>query len=88
MPVSSALVGAILAVAALCATAVFGASLTHLTETPSQYGRQLDAWLSVNGTGSPTRASSCSRRSDAPASRRSPPASGAPSPSTGRRSMA
>ena len=51
MPVSSALVGAILAVAALCATAVFGASLTHLTETPSQYGRQFDAWFSVNGTG-------------------------------------
>jgi FtsX-like permease family len=51
MPVSSALVGAILAVAALCATAVFGASLSHLTETPSQYGQQFDAWFSVNGTG-------------------------------------
>jgi ABC-type lipoprotein release transport system permease subunit len=51
MPVSSALVGAILAVAALCATAVFGASLTHLTHTPSQYGQQFDAWFAVDGTG-------------------------------------
>ena len=55
MPVTSALVGSILAVAALCATAVFGASLTHLTDTPSQYGQQFDAWFTVNGTGSTTQ---------------------------------
>ena len=52
VPVSSALVGAVLAVAVLCGTAVFGASLTHLTSTPAQYGQDFDAWFSVNGTGS------------------------------------
>ncbi len=52
VPVSSALVGAVLAVAVLCGTAVFGASLTHLTSTPAQYGQAFDAWFSVNGTGS------------------------------------
>jgi ABC-type lipoprotein release transport system permease subunit len=52
VPVSSALVGAILAVTVLCATAVFGASLTHLIDTPSQYGQTFDAWFTVNGTGS------------------------------------
>jgi ABC-type antimicrobial peptide transport system permease subunit len=51
-PVSSALVGAVLAVAVLCGTAVFGASLTHLTSTPAQYGQAFDAWFSVNSTGS------------------------------------
>jgi ABC-type lipoprotein release transport system permease subunit len=51
VPVSSAIVGAVLAVAVLCATAVFGASLTHLTGTPAQYGQNFDAWLTVNGTG-------------------------------------
>ena len=55
MPVSSALVGSILAVAGLCATAVFGASLTHLTNTPSQYGQEFDAWFVVNGTGTATQ---------------------------------
>ncbi len=52
VPVSSALVGAVLAVAVLCGTAVFGASLTHLTSTPAQYGQAFDAWFSVNTTGS------------------------------------
>ncbi len=52
VPVSSALVGAVLAVAVLCGTAVFGASLTHLTSTPAQYGQAFDASFSVNGTGS------------------------------------
>ena len=52
VPVSSALVGAVLAVAVLCGTAVFGASLTHLTSTPAQYGQAFDAWFSANGTGS------------------------------------
>ena len=56
VPVSSALVGAVLAVAVLCGTAVFGASLTHLTSTPAQYGQDFDAWFSVNGTGSVAQA--------------------------------
>ena len=51
VPVSSAILGAVLAVAVLCATAVFGASLTHLTGTPAQYGQDFDAWFAVNGTG-------------------------------------
>lgn len=52
VPVSSALVGAVLAVAVICGTAVFGASLTHLTSTPAQYGQDFDIWFSANGTGS------------------------------------
>ncbi len=38
VPVGSALLGTVLAVAALCGTAVFGASLSHLTATPRLYG--------------------------------------------------
>jgi FtsX-like permease family len=38
VPVGTALFGTVLAVLALCATAVFGASLTHLTATPVLYG--------------------------------------------------
>jgi ABC-type lipoprotein release transport system permease subunit len=51
VPVGPALLGAILAVTALCATAVFGASLTHLTTTPTLYGQPYDEWFSVNQTG-------------------------------------
>jgi len=38
VPVGTALLGMALAVLALCATAVFGASLSHLTTTPKLYG--------------------------------------------------
>jgi hypothetical protein len=38
VPVGTALLGVVLAVMALCATAVFGASLSHLTATPQLYG--------------------------------------------------
>lgn len=38
VPVGSALLATVLAVVALCGTAVFGASLTHLTTTPALYG--------------------------------------------------
>ena len=38
VPVGSAMLGTILAVTALCGTAVFGASLSHLTATPRLYG--------------------------------------------------
>jgi hypothetical protein len=49
VPVASTLVGAVLAVAALCATSIFGASLSHLTATPSLYGQPFGAWVEVNG---------------------------------------
>ena len=55
IPVGSALLGAVLAVTALCATAVFGASLTHLTSTPTLYGQPYDEWFSVNQTGYSTQ---------------------------------
>jgi ABC-type lipoprotein release transport system permease subunit len=51
VPVGPALLGSILAVTALCATAVFGASLTHLTTTPALYGQPYDEWFAVNQTG-------------------------------------
>ncbi len=38
VPVGAALIGTPLAVAALCATGVFGASLSNLTATPRLYG--------------------------------------------------
>ena len=50
VPVGSAMLGSILAVTALCATAVFGASLTHLTTTPALYGQPFDVSLSLNGS--------------------------------------
>jgi FtsX-like permease family len=56
VPVGSALVGSILAVTALCATAVFGSSLTHLITTPSLYGQPFDLDISVNSTGTPAQA--------------------------------
>lgn len=52
IPVGSAILGVVLAVAVLCGTAVFGDSLHQLTGTPSQYGQGFDAWFSVNSTGS------------------------------------
>jgi len=52
VPVGSALVGSVLAVAALCGVAVFGSSLSHLTTTPTLYGQGFDAWFSANTTGS------------------------------------
>ncbi|HEY6472622.1 MAG TPA: FtsX-like permease family protein [Acidimicrobiales bacterium] len=55
VPVSSALVGSVLAVAALCGAAVFGSSLSHLTETPAAYGQGFDAWFSPNTTGTQTQ---------------------------------
>ena len=38
VPIGTAYLGTVLAVVVLCATAVFGASLSHLTATPSLYG--------------------------------------------------
>jgi hypothetical protein len=39
-----------MAVAALCATAVFGASLTHLISSPELYGAPFQAYFSSDGT--------------------------------------
>jgi ABC-type lipoprotein release transport system permease subunit len=55
VPVSSAFVGSVLAVAALCGAVVFGSSLSHLTETPTAYGQGFDAWFSTNTTGTQTQ---------------------------------
>jgi hypothetical protein len=52
VPVGTALLGMVLAVAALCATAVFGASLTRLVSTPALYGVPFQAQFSYQGTGS------------------------------------
>ncbi len=53
VPVGTALFGTIIAVTALCATAVFGASLSHLTATPVLYGQDYQitfAGLQTNPT--------------------------------------
>ncbi len=47
----TALAGTILAVAALCATAVLGASLSHLTASPELYGDPFQAFFSWSGPG-------------------------------------
>ena len=49
VPVGSALLGSVLAVTALRTTAVFGASLSHLTSTPALYGQPFDLTLSPPG---------------------------------------
>ena len=51
VPLGSTLLGTVLAVIALCGTAVFGASLSHLTGTPRLYGEP--AQLSFNLDGGP-----------------------------------
>jgi hypothetical protein len=47
--VGTALLGTVMAVAALCATAVFGASLTHLIASPELYGAPYQVQFSGNG---------------------------------------
>jgi len=49
-PAGTALLGMVMAVAALCATAVFGASLTHLISTPALYGAPFQAYFAQDGT--------------------------------------
>jgi ABC-type lipoprotein release transport system permease subunit len=51
VPVGTALLGMALAVAALCATAVFGASLTQLISSPALYGVPFQAEFTNEGTG-------------------------------------
>jgi ABC-type lipoprotein release transport system permease subunit len=52
IPVGSALLGTVLAVTALSATTVFGASLTWLVHTPALYGVPYDVNFANEGTGS------------------------------------
>ena len=54
VPVGTALLGMVLAVAALCATAVFGASLARLISSPALYGVPFQAEFSNEGPGSGT----------------------------------
>ena len=49
-PVGTALLGTVLAVAALCATGVFGASMTHLLSSPALYGAPFQAYFASDGT--------------------------------------
>jgi ABC-type lipoprotein release transport system permease subunit len=51
VPVGTALLGMALAVAALCATAVFGASLTRLISSPALYGVPFQAEFTNESTG-------------------------------------
>ncbi len=52
VPVGTALLGSILAVAALCGTVVFGTSLSHLLATPRLYGQSFQLWFNnLNGPG-------------------------------------
>ncbi len=56
VPVGSALMGTVLAVVALSGTAVFGASLAHLTATPRLYGDDFQLnFTNPNGTGPDAR---------------------------------
>jgi len=52
VPVGSALLGTMLAITALSATAVFGASLAGLINSPALYGAPYDVKFSNEGTGS------------------------------------
>ncbi len=54
-PVGTALLGTVMAVAALCATAVFGGSLTHLISSPALYGAPFQAYFGGNGSLDPRR---------------------------------
>ena len=49
VPARTALLGSVLAVTALAAVAVFGASLGHLTSTPALYGQPFDMSFSPSG---------------------------------------
>jgi hypothetical protein len=55
VPVGPAFLGSILAVTALCATAVFGASLSHLTGTPALYGVPFNLEIYTNAPSTPAQ---------------------------------
>jgi ABC-type lipoprotein release transport system permease subunit len=51
VPVRTALTGSVAAVAAICATAVFGASQAHQTATPALYGAPFQMYFNYSGPG-------------------------------------
>ena len=51
VPVGTALIGSVAGVAAVCATAVFGSSLAHLTATPALYGAPFQDFFNSSGPG-------------------------------------
>jgi len=51
IPVKTALTGSVAAVAAVCATAVFGASLAYLIATPALYGAPYQVFFNYSGPG-------------------------------------
>jgi len=51
VPVGTALIGSVAGVAALCATAVLGSSLAHLTATPTLYGAPFQYYFNSSGPG-------------------------------------
>ncbi len=51
VPVRTALAGSVAAVAAVCATVVFGTSLAHLTATPALYGAPFQMYFPNSGPG-------------------------------------
>jgi hypothetical protein len=51
VPVRTALAGSVAAVAAVCATVVFGTSLAHLTATPALYGAPFQMYFPDSGPG-------------------------------------
>jgi hypothetical protein len=57
VPVGTALAGTVAAVTALCATAVFGASLSHLVTSPELYGAPFQAFVNGAGPGAPDQPS-------------------------------
>jgi predicted lysophospholipase L1 biosynthesis ABC-type transport system permease subunit len=60
--VGTALIGSVAGVAALCATAVFGSSLAHLTATPALYGAPYQYFFNSSGPGAVGQALGMVRR--------------------------
>ena len=72
VPVGTALLGSVLALAALCATAIFGASLARLIGTPALYGAPFQAQFANESLGSGARAHRPASDQPADTTRRSP----------------
>ena len=81
VPVRSALAGSVIAVAAVVAAGVFGASLVGLVGTPRAYGQNWDAVTDLGFGGVPPAAGGQGDRRQAGESPSTPPATTARSPS-------
>ena len=77
IPVRTALIGSVAAVAAVCATAVFGTSLAHLTATPALYGAPFQAYFNSSGPGGSRRGQPAHRAEARPGDRPDHPGVGA-----------